>query len=216
MKKIMVLAICTSLAACSSTGDLTNDNYDKTLGGAGIGAVGGALAGLLLGNGGADTRNKVLIGAGIGALVGGGIGLYMDNQESELRKDLLNSGATITRRGNQIVISLPSNISFQTGNYSLRAEFYQPLNAISKTLKKYNKTLLNVEGHTDSVGSAISNQTLSERRALSVAQYVTGRGVDTLRLRVVGYGESRPIASNSSASGRASNRRVEIAIVPLQ
>lgn len=217
MKKILVIALVGSLTACTSTADLeTPDTFDKTGFGAGIGAVAGALGGLLLGNGGDDTRNKVLIGAGIGALAGGGIGLYMDNQEKDLRAELDNTGVVITRVDNKIIISLPSNISFATGESQVRAEFYPALNAIAKVLAKYEKTILDVNGHTDNVGGAAFNQTLSEKRALSVANYVVTNGIQQLRLRIRGFGESSPIASNQSATGRAANRRVEIAIAPLE
>ncbi len=216
MKKLVVIAISSSLllSACT-TSDLTNNNFDKTAIGASLGALGGALGGLLL-SGGSDKRKNVLIGAGIGALVGGGIGLYQDNQEQELRKELQNTGAKITRQGDKIIISLPSNVTFATGQSAVRSEFFPALNAIARTLSKYNQTLLDVNGHTDSVGSFSFNQTLSEQRALSVAQYVSNRGIDNRRLRIQGFGESRPIASNGSANGRSANRRVEIAIIPLE
>uniref|UniRef100_A0A2A4Z7L9 Cell envelope biogenesis protein OmpA n=1 Tax=OCS116 cluster bacterium TaxID=2030921 RepID=A0A2A4Z7L9_9PROT len=216
MKKLLVIALVGSLTACSTTGLDNTNNLDKTGVGAGIGAVAGALSGLLLGKGGADTRNKVLIGAGIGALAGGGIGLYMDNQEKELRSELDNTGVQVTRVGDKIIINLPSNVSFATGASAVRPEFYPALNAIAKTLARYNQTILDVNGHTDNVGGAQFNQTLSEKRALSVANYVSSNGIDQRRLRIRGFGESSPIASNSSSNGRAANRRVEIAIVPLK
>lgn len=216
MKKILAIVLAGSLTACTTTGLDNPDSYDKTGIGAGIGAITGAIGGLLLGKGGADTRNKVLIGAGVGALAGGGIGLYMDNQEKELRAELDNTGVKVSRQGDRIIISLPSNVSFATGASSVRPQFYPALNAISKTLARYNQTILDVNGHTDNVGSAQFNQTLSEKRALSVANYVSGHGIDQRRLRIRGFGESSPIASNGSAGGRAANRRVEIAILPLK
>lgn len=217
MKKILVVALVGSLTACTSTADLeVPDAFDKTGFGVGIGAVAGALGGLLLGKGGADSRNKALIGAGIGALAGGGVGLYMDNQEKDLRAELDDSGVLVSRINDKIIISLPSNISFATGESNVQSEFYPALNAIAKVLVKYNQTVLDVNGYTDNVGSAEFNQTLSEKRALSVANYVVSNGIDQLRLRIRGFGESTPIASNATAEGRAANRRVEIAIVPLQ
>ena len=216
MKKLLIIALAGSLTACTTTGLDNPNNFDKTGVGVGIGAVAGALGGLILGKGGADTRNKVLIGAGIGALAGGGIGLYMDNQEKELRSELDNTGVQVTRIGDRIIINLPSNVSFATGASSVRPEFYASLNAIAKVLSRYNQTILDVNGHTDNVGGASFNQTLSEKRALSVANYVAGHGIDQRRLRIRGFGESSPIASNSSRNGRAANRRVEIAILPLK
>ncbi len=215
MKKLIVLTLCTSLVACTTTDLFNPNNLDKTGAGVGIGAIGGALGGLLLSKGGADTRNKVLIGAGIGALIGGSVGIYMDSQEKELRKELDNSGIIVTRDGDKIIISLPSNISFPSGKSAVLAEFHPPLNAIAKVLAKYNKTILDVSGHTDSVGTDSSNQILSEQRALSVGNYISAKNIDGRRMHILGFGESQPIASNSSASGRAANRRVEIAILPL-
>ena len=217
MKKIAILALSTSLLLTScGLESLTND-YDRTAAGAGIGAVGGAIGGYLIAKaGGGSGRQGALIGAGVGALTGAGIGLYQDNQERELRQELRNTGAQITRHGNKIIINLPSNITFATGQSGIKGQFYPALNAIAKTLSKYNQTLLDVNGHTDSVGSFTFNQSLSERRALSVARYVGSRGIDSRRFLIRGFGESQPIASNGSASGRAANRRVEISIVPLK
>ncbi|PCI88462.1 MAG: cell envelope biogenesis protein OmpA [Hyphomicrobiales bacterium] len=217
MKKLLIIALAGGLTACSSTGDLeVPDVFDKTGFGVGIGAVTGALGGLLLGSGGEDTRNKVLIGAGIGALAGAGVGLYMDNQEKELRAELDNSGVLVTRVNDKIIINLPSNISFGSGEFAVKSEFYPALNAIAKVLAKYDKTILDVNGHTDNVGDAKFNQTLSEKRALNVANYVATSGIDQRRVRIRGFGESIPIANNATEAGRAANRRVEIAIVPLQ
>lgn len=217
MKKFIAIAMATTmLASCGTSGLLNPNSFDKTGIGAGLGALGGALTGLALGKGGADTRNKVLIGAGIGALVGGGIGLYMDNQEQELRAELDAYGVSVTRVGDKIVINLPSNVSFATGSSSVNPNFYPALNAIGKVLAKYNQTILDVDGHTDNVGGAQFNQNLSEQRALSVANYVANSGIDQRRFRIRGFGESSPIASNTSANGRAANRRVEIAILPLE
>lgn len=217
MKKIIAITLATTmLASCGTSGLLDPNSFDKTGIGAGLGILGGALAGLALGKGGDDTRNKVLIGAGIGALVGGGIGLYMDNQEKELRAELDAYGVSVTRVGEKIVINLPSNVSFTTGSSSVNPNFYPALNAIGKVLAKYNQTILDVDGHTDNVGTPQSNQTLSEQRALSVAGYVANSGIDKRRFRIRGHGEASPIASNASANGRAANRRVEIAILPLK
>lgn len=217
MKKLLVLALCTSLVACNTTSGLVKPNeLDNTGIGAGIGAIGGALGGLFLSKNKKDAAGNAIAGAAIGALVGGGIGLYMDTQEKELRQELNNSGVSVARVGDQIIISLPSNISFSTGQYSVRSQFYPALNAISKTLKKYGNTSLEIIGHTDNVGSSASNQTLSENRAISVAQYMAGRGIAGQRIKIRGFGESQPIASNGTASGRAANRRVEIAITPTQ
>ncbi|MCJ8324252.1 MAG: OmpA family protein [Rhizobiales bacterium] len=215
MKKILVLALCTGLVACTSTSGLVNtDELDNAATGAAIGAGVGALGGVLIAKNSNEAVGNAFFGAILGGLFGGGIGLYMDNQEKELRAELDSSGVLVKRVNNQIIITLPSNISFQTGEYSVVSKFYPALNAIAKTLKKYEKTTLEINGHTDSVGIASTNQTLSENRAISVAQYVAARGVADQRIRVRGFGEFQPIADNSSAGGRAANRRVEIAITP--
>jgi len=219
MKRGLVLASALMLAACSSTTDpLTGrPQVNNTVSGAGIGAAVGAVSGLLIARNksGSSQRKSALIGAGIGALVGGGIGAYMDNQEQELRQQLQNSGVSVTRNGNEIILNLPSNVTFATNQDALSPQFFQVLDSVAIVLNKYPKTLLDIDGHTDNVGSDVSNQALSERRAVSVARYLNSRQVDSRRLQVIGFGETRPIADNASDAGRAANRRVEIRISPL-
>lgn len=219
MKKYIVLATAAGLAACSSTTDpLTGrPQVNKTAAGAGIGAVAGALTGLLVARdkSGGDKRKAALIGAGIGALVGGGIGNYMDRQEEELRAQLRNSGVSVTRSGDQIILNMPSNVTFASGQDALSAAFFPVLDSVSIVLNKYPKTLLDIDGHTDSDGDAGFNQNLSERRAVAVGQYLNSRRVDGRRLLIVGFGETRPIASNATQDGKARNRRVEVRISPI-
>lgn len=204
------------LAACTTDPYTGQQKVSRTAIGAGAGAAVGALGGLLVGKTtNADTRKSVLIGAGIGALGGGGIGLYQDRQEAKLRAQLQNSGVSVTRQGDVIILNMPSNITFGSDQAGIRPEFYPVLNSVAQVLKEFNQTLVNVYGHTDSDGSDVYNQQLSERRAVNVAQYLVGQGTDTRRYHVVGYGETRPIASNASMEGKAQNRRVEIQIAPL-
>ena len=216
---IIFLAATLALASCSNTTDpLTGKpQVNNTAAGAGIGAAVGAIGGLLIAKdkSGSDKRKSALIGAGIGALVGGGIGAYMDQQEQELRQQLLNTGVSVTRNGNEIILNMPSNVTFASDQDALNAQFYPVLDSVSIVLNKYQKTLLDVDGHTDSTGDAAYNQALSERRAVSVARYLNSRQVDARRLQIIGFGESRPIADNASATGRAANRRVEVRISPL-
>ncbi|MBO6813842.1 MAG: OmpA family protein [Rhizobiaceae bacterium] len=218
-KRGLIVASALVLAACNTTNDpLTGrPQVNNTAGGAGIGAAVGAVSGLLIARNksGSDRRQAALIGAGIGALVGGGIGAYMDKQEQELRQQLINSGVSVTRNGDEIILNLPSNVTFATDQDSLSPQFYSVLDSVAIVLNKYPRTLLDIDGHTDSVGDAGYNQGLSERRAVSVARYLNSRQVDARRLRVIGFGETRPIADNASESGRAANRRVEIRISPL-
>lgn len=213
MKKELLLATVAafSLSACTTTG--WNSNAVK--GGAG-GAAAGAVAGLVYASvANKDARTAALVGAGLGALTGASVGAYMDRQEAELRNSLSNTGVTVTRQGDQIILNMPSNVTFQSDQSNVEPQFYEALNSVAAVLQKYPKTLVDVYGHTDSTGSDQYNLELSNRRAMSVANYVSGRGVDPRRVYVTGYGEARPIASNNTESGRAQNRRVEIQISPL-
>jgi outer membrane protein OmpA-like peptidoglycan-associated protein len=214
-----VALVCLSLAGCQTATDpLTGrPQANNTAAGAGLGAITGAVAGLLIAKdkSGDDQRKSALIGAGIGALVGGGIGNYMDQQEQELRAQLQSSGVSVSRAGDQIILNLPSNVTFATDQDQINPGFFPVLDSVAIVLNKYPKTLLDIDGHTDDQGAAEYNQGLSERRAVSVAQYLNSRGTDARRLLVVGFGESRPIAPNGSEAGRAQNRRVEIRISPI-
>lgn len=213
MKKELLLATVAafSLSACTTTG--WNSNAVK--GGAG-GAAAGAVAGLVYASvANKDARSAALIGAGLGALTGASVGAYMDRQEAELRNSLSNTGVTVTRQGNQIILNMPSNVTFQSDQSNVEPQFYETLNSVATVLQNYPKTLVDVYGHTDSTGSDQYNLALSNRRAMSVANYVSGRGVDPRRVYVTGFGETKPIASNATESGRAQNRRVEIQISPL-
>ncbi|MHC5307127.1 OmpA family protein [Bartonella sp. LJL80] len=218
LKKIGILFLSGSvLAACTTTNPYTGESQiSKTAGGATIGAVAGALGGLMVGGSSRAQRNAVLIGAGVGALGGGLIGNYMDRQESELRAQLQGSGVSVTRNGDQILLNMPGNITFNTDQDAVRPQFYPVLNSVGLVLKKYEKSLVDVLGYTDSTGSLQHNQDLSQRRALSVANYLNSQGIDGRRLSVVGYGPSNPIASNATPDGRSQNRRVEIQISPLR
>ncbi len=183
--------------------------------GAMIGAAAGAVAGLISGDDAVERRQHALIGAGIGALAGGSIGYYMDKQEAELRAELEGTGVSVTRIGDNITLNMPGNVTFATDSSDLSPAFFDVLTSVSKVLHEYEQTVVEVAGHTDSTGSEAYNQSLSERRAGSVATYLAGHGVMEERLIRVGMGELRPIADNGSASGRQANRRVEITMVPL-
>ncbi|WP_223477897.1 OmpA family protein [Oricola indica] len=216
MNKAAMAALAGILAfttACTTVDPFTGQQkVSNTAGGAAIGAGVGALAGLAAGG---DDRRNALIGAGIGALAGGAVGNFMDRQEAELRAQLASTGVSVTRVGNNIILNMPSNITFATDQDQVVPAFYATLDSVALVLKKYNQTLINVFGHTDSTGSDDYNQALSQRRANSVANYLATRGVSQQRMIATGYGESRPVADNSSETGRAQNRRVEIQIVPL-
>ncbi|MGZ2484460.1 outer membrane protein OmpA-like peptidoglycan-associated protein [Rhizobium pisi] len=217
IKKFLLLAVAASyLSACTTTDPYTGEQkVSNTAGGAALGALGGALVGVAVGGGGHGKRNAALIGAGIGALAGGAIGNYMDQQEAELRAQLEGTGISVTRNGDNIILNMPSNITFDVDQDAVKPGFYPTLNSVAIVLRKFNRTLIDVNGHTDSTGSLQHNQDLSQRRALSVADYLGGQGIDQRRVSAVGFGPSQPVASNASEAGRAQNRRVEIQIAPI-
>jgi outer membrane protein OmpA-like peptidoglycan-associated protein len=176
----------------------------------------GTAAGLIVGqNSSASSRKAMLIGAGIGAIAGGGVGLYMDNQEAKLRQRLEGTGVSVTRMGDTIILNMPSSITFDTDRAEVKPRFYDVLNSVSIVLAEFDKTIIDVEGHTDADGSDRYNQDLSERRAGSVAEYLVAQGNNYRRFQVLGMGETQPVSSNASAEGKARNRRVEIQIAPL-
>ncbi|MEQ9814291.1 MAG: OmpA family protein [Azospirillaceae bacterium] len=207
-RKLAIIAIAgTALSACQTP--VVGQN---TVGGAALGALGGAALGTLAG--GNDTRNA-LIGAGIGALAGGAVGAYLDNQEAQLQQDLAGSGAAVQRQGNELVVTLPSNVTFAVDSADINPAFYSTLDQVAGTLQQYQQSYVNIYGHTDSTGPNDYNQSLSERRAQSVANYLISRGVNPVRVVARGFGETQPIADNNTTAGRQQNRRVEIRIVPL-
>jgi outer membrane protein OmpA-like peptidoglycan-associated protein len=215
IKKFVILALAaTYLSACTTTDPYTGEQKMSNMaGGAGLGAAAGALGGLVIGGG--NKGRNALIGAGIGALAGGAIGGYMDNQEAELRQQLQGTGVSVTRQGDRIVLNMPSNITFATDQDQVIPPFYPTLDSVAIVLRKFNRTLIDINGHTDSTGTLAHNQGLSERRAASVANYLGAGGIDQRRISTLGYGPTQPIASNATPDGRAQNRRVEVFISPL-
>ena len=214
-KQIIAIVAAATLAACTTDPFTGESKLSNTAGGAMLGAGAGALVGLAVGGTGVAQRNAALIGAVVGALAGGGIGLYMDKQEAELRAQLQGTGVSVTRNGDYIILNMPSNITFPTDQATVSPQFYPTLNSVALVLNKYNRTLVDVYGHTDSTGGDAHNLDLSQRRALAVATYLNAQGTDSRRFSIVGYGASRPIATNATAEGRAQNRRVEIELLPL-
>lgn len=212
----MALAVIMGLSGCATTQDAYTgeDKTSKTTQGAVIGGVVGAVGGALTGNR-KDRNKRAIIGGLIGAAAGGAVGNYMDNQEAELRQTLRGSGVSVTRSGDRIILNMPGNITFASDSANINAGFFDVLNSVGLVLKKFNETTVEVAGHTDSQGSDSHNLTLSERRAESVASYLTGQGIPWSRMRAVGFGERMPIANNNYADGRARNRRVEVNILPM-
>jgi len=213
VKMTAVAATVLSFAACTTVNPYTQETQtSKAAKGAGIGAAAGAVVGLLTKG---DKLQNALIGAGVGAVAGGGVGYYMDVQEAKLRERLAGTGVSVTRNGDNITLNLPSSITFALNSSDLNAQFYNALDGVTLVLKEYDKTVIEVAGHTDSSGSDQYNQSLSERRAQSVTSYLASHGVKQQRLMTVGAGESHPVASNDNEAGRAANRRVEMTIVPV-
>lgn len=208
----------TLLGGCASYTGQTSDPNDpnRTRTGALIGAGIGAVAGLLSGSDATERRQRAMVGAGIGGLAGAGIGAYQDRQEAELRRQTAGTGVDVTREGDVIKLNLPDGVTFDFNSAVLKPQFHPALNNIATTLNEYNQTMIEVSGHTDSIGSDAVNQRLSEQRAASVSNYLIGRGVQSVRLQTIGMGKNYPIADNSTEAGRAKNRRVEIRVVPLR
>lgn len=213
MITLTLLAVTLPLSACVTDPETGNRTISK----AAIGGIGGALGGYLIGDlvGGRRDRTEKILGAGIGAVAGAGVGYYMDEQERKLRQQTAGTGINIIRDGDNLVLDMPSEITFGVNSANIDAGFRNTLDQVASTLTQYEKTYVDVLGHTDSTGSDAYNQALSERRASSVADYLSSRGVQSARLATRGYGESQPKASNLDAAGRSANRRVEIRLVPV-
>ncbi len=207
-----------SLSACTSINPFTGEQQvSNTTGGALIGAGSGAVVGGLLGVAtGNDPRVGALLGAGIGGLSGAMIGKYQDQQEAELRQQLLGTGVSVTRVGQQIILNMPSNITFDVDSDRINPEFNETLISVGLVLKKFNKTVVDVYGYTDSTGSDSYNLELSQKRATSVATVLASQGVDQRRFYITGKGEADPVASNATEAGRSQNRRVEIQLSPIE
>ncbi len=219
-RMIKQLAACAAAsvltAGCQTLDPYTGENRTSTATkGAAIGAGAGAVLGILTGDDSKDRRKRALIGAGVGGLTGAAAGAYMDRQEAKLREQLQGSGVSVTRVGDEIVLNMPGNITFQTNSSDLNPQFFSILDSVALVLKEYDKTVIEVVGHTDSTGSAEYNQSLSERRAGTVALHINNSGINRQRILAFGRGLTQPVADNSTAAGRALNRRVELTLSPI-
>lgn len=222
MRKIHLLAAgiaaSTLLAGCMTYDPYTGEKQvSKTTAGAAIGA-GIAAIGAYIDNRDDDRRQRterILKAAGVGAIAGGAVGNYMDRQEAKLRAQLEGTGVRVVREGDNITLVMPGNITFDTNRVDIKPEFTSVLDSVVLVVKEFDKTVLEVAGHTDSDGSDSANLTLSQGRANSVANYLRGKGVKPERLTTVGYGEARPVADNGTAEGKALNRRVELTLLPV-
>lgn len=213
---VLLTAGSLALSSCQTTNPYTGEaQRSKATTGAVIGGLLGAGIGALSGDDSTDRRQKALAGLGIGALAGAGIGAYMDKQEAELRRELEGTGVGISRNGNSISLIMPGDITFSTGSASISGQFYPTLDSVGKVLNKYDKTLVDITGHTDSVGQRDYNYRLSQSRASSVAGYLQSKQVNAARFQVTGQGPDSPVATNDSEAGRQANRRVTIQLAPL-
>ncbi len=216
MRRILTLLAIVSLIAAGCAQPPT-----KTQQGAAIGTGVGAAAGAGLGQAiGGDTEST-MIGAGIGAVVGGlaggSIGRYMERNEQALRQAVSGvEGASVARQANTVALTFRSDVLFDTDSAALKASAYDELTRVSRVLQQYPQTNIRIAGHTDSTGSETYNQQLSERRAEAVKNSLISYGVGANRMTIIGYGESKPIADNSTPAGRQLNRRVEITLTPQQ
>jgi outer membrane protein OmpA-like peptidoglycan-associated protein len=204
-----ILAASVFLGACADP----NRPLTRAESGAMIGAIGGAVVGAM-----AYKKNRTkgaVVGAVGGGLTGVAVGSYMDRQKRDLEKNLakeIQAGqARVEKLSDQVVlVTMTSQTAFDTDSSAIKPGFHSTLDKLADVVVRYGKTTLTVVGHTDNVGSDAYNQRLSQRRALSVAQFLESRKVDPLRLATAGKGESQPVAPNTTESGRAANRRVEI------
>jgi outer membrane protein OmpA-like peptidoglycan-associated protein len=218
MNKARNFALLAAITALPLSACVTDpDTGKKSISKAAIGGVGGLVGGYLLGDlvGGKRDRTEKILGAGIGAVAGAGVGYYMDQQEKKLREKTAGTGVNVIRDGDNLILDLPSDVTFPVNSYAVDPMFQSTLVKVAGTLKEYEKTYVDVLGHTDSSGSDAYNQTLSVNRAQSVANVLTGNGVQQARIATKGYGESTPKASNTTEEGRSANRRVEIRLVPV-
>ena len=213
MKKTFICSLLavSMLTACATDPYTGESKVSKTAWGTGIGALAGAGIGALAGG-----EKGALIGAGVGAAAGAGTGAYMDVQARKLRQELLNTGVQVQEANGQIYLIMPGNITFDSNDANIKPAFQPVLNSIAKVINEYSKAMVQVNGYTDSTGSAATNNSLSLMRANSISNYLRLRGVNGNRIVSNGYGSSNPIASNATAAGREQNRRVEIVLINRQ
>lgn len=213
------LGVAAMLGASACT---TTDPYSSAprRNNTGTGVLAGALGGAVLGyltntSNGEQGRKNALIGAGVGALGGAAVGSYMDRQQRDLEAQLSGSGVGVARQGDNLVLRMPSDVTFATNQSNIDPRFNATLDDVANVLRRYDQSLVDVVGHTDSSGGDVINQPLSERRAVSVADALIRAGIQRERLYVAGNSARNPVASNATPEGRSQNRRVEILIRPF-
>lgn len=213
---ITALMVFALIAGCATINPYSGERQtSKAASGAAIGAAVGALAGIATSDSSRERKERALKGAGIGAITGGGVGYYMDVQEARLREKLAGTGVSVTRDGENIILNMPGNVTFETNQSTVQEDFRPVLESVAEVLGEYKSTMIQIGGHTDSTGSDQYNMMLSKNRAQEVANVLNDYGVQPVRMDVVGFGETSPIATNRTAQGRAMNRRVELTLLPF-
>lgn len=212
-KTFLFPAICAGALALSACTDPAAFEGEKTRKGALTGAVVGALTGIVAGDDAEAKRRGAATGAVLGAAIGAGIGYNLDQQAKELDRDL-DGRIGVVNTGSELIVTMPQDILFAVDSAALSGGLQSDLRVLASSLNKYPESTIDVVGHTDNTGTAEYNQGLSLRRAQAVAVVLNNSGVSSGRMRAIGLGEDRPIATNQTESGRAQNRRVEIIIRP--
>lgn len=216
MKKQLVCAAILSLVLAGCSQPMTKTQKGAATG-AGVGAASGAILGQAIGHDTKGTLAGAAIGAAVGGLAGGAIGRSMDNQEAAFRQQMASvEGANVQRNLNTLALTFKSDTLFDVDSSTLKPGAYDEMNRVASVLQQYPQTSIRIAGHTDSTGSEAYNQQLSERRAMSVKNALSSMGVNSMRMSTIGYGETQPVADNSTEYGRQLNRRVEITITPQQ
>jgi len=213
VRKASALLLATFLLAACATTDPDDPNA-KAKRGAGTGAAAGAIIGAILGNQSGNSRTGAVLGAVVGGAIGGAIGHKMDKQQQELKQI---PGVEVTRPSeSEITVNLTNEVLFDFNSSGLRFESRETLRELATNFQRYPDEMITIEGHTDSVGSDESNQRLSEERAGNVRDFLVDHGVSPSRISALGFGATRPRASNDTPEGRQMNRRVEIHIHEVQ
>jgi outer membrane protein OmpA-like peptidoglycan-associated protein len=208
--KIRIAVLSIAIATVGLLGQGCN-SFTKTQKGAAIGAGAGGVVGAFIGKAAGNTALGAVIGGAVGGTAGALIGHKMDKQAAEIKQTV--PGATVVRQGEGIIVKFDSGILFDVDKTDLKAAAKTNLTNLSESLNKNPQTNILIVGHTDDTGTDEHNMDLSIRRAEAVKSYIVSAGVSSARLSTQGKGESEPIADNTTADGRAQNRRVEIAIV---
>ncbi len=203
---VPAVALLVALTGCTTNPYTGESQTSKGAWGALAGAATtGAAVGALSSSKG-DRKKGILTGVAAGAALGGGIGYYMDVQEAKLREKLQGTGVSVTRNGDQLILNMPNNVTFDSSSAQLKAAGANTLSGVAMVVGEFDKTRLNVVGHTDSTGSRELNMKLSAQRADAVAAQLIGQGVTGSRISTSGVGPDQPVATNSTAEGKAQNR----------